>query len=142
VNAIGCTSMKLRASLGTALCLFLAALACQPAQAGAKPVPVMIGGERDLDACSAVGVVSGLDPKPTSTLAVRSGPGLQFARIDRLASGTRVWLCDPQGDWVGIVYGRADQDCGVSTPSAQRRPYTGPCAAGWVFHKYISLLAG
>jgi hypothetical protein len=134
--------MKVRASLFTAMCLFAACIVLQPAQGRIRSVPVMIGGERDLDACGAVGVVSGLDPKPASTLSVRSGPGPQFDRIDRLTSGTRVWLCDRKGPWVGVVYGPDGQDCGVSRPIDRRRPYTGPCASGWVFDKYVSLLAG
>jgi hypothetical protein len=102
----------------------------------------MIGGDLDLDACGAVGIVSGLDPKSSSALSVRSGPGRQFEAIDKLASGTRIWLCDHQGRWVGIVYGPDGQDCGVSTSSPRRRPYAGPCAAGWVFEKYVALVAG
>src|SRR5215475_645071 len=135
-------SMKLRASLCTAIYVFMAWIVFQPSQAGTRPVPVMIGGERDLDACGAVGVVSGLDAKAASTVAVRSGPGRQFERIARLTAGTRVWLCDHKGHWIGVVYGPNDQDCGVSTPYDKRRPYTGPCAANWVFAKYVSLLAG
>ena len=134
--------MKVRVSLFTAVCFFTACIVLPPSQAGTRPIPVMIGGERDLDACGAVGVVSGLDPKPANTLSVRSGPGSQFAQIDKLTSGTRVWLCDHKGRWLGVVYGPDGQDCGVSTPSDRRRPYTGPCASGWVFDKYVSLLAG
>lgn len=134
--------MKLRASLFSTMCFLTACIVLQPSQAGPRPVPVMIGGEHDLDACGAVGVVSGLAPKPTSTLAVRSGPGPQFDRIDRLTSGSRVWLCDHKGRWLGVVYGLDGQDCGVSTPSERRQPYTGPCASGWVFDQYVSPLAG
>src|SRR5215475_3366497 len=97
------TMMKVRASLFTTMCFFTACTVLQPAQAGTRSVPVMIGGEHDLDACGAVGVVAGLDSKPASTLSVRSGPGFQFDRIDRLTSGTRVWLCDHQSHWVGVV---------------------------------------
>ena len=136
------TIMQLRAGLCTAIYFLIACIVLQPAQAGTKSVPVMIGGERDLDACGTVGIVSGLNSKSASTLSVRAGPGSHFDWIDRLTSGTRVWLCDHKGHWVGIVYGPHGQDCGVSTPYDKRRPYTGPCASGWVLAKYISLLAG
>ena len=104
--------------------------------------PVMIGGEAELDACGAIGAVSNLKPEPGNTLSVRSGPGLQFDRIDGLAPGTRVWLCDRQGDWLGIVYPAASADCGVTTQSAARRPYGGPCLSGWVYDRHVELLAG
>jgi hypothetical protein len=134
--------MNMRLSLFTTLCFFTTCVVFQLSQAGTRPVPVMIGGEPDLDACGAVGVVSGLDSKPASTLSVRSGPGSQFEAIDRLSSGTRIWLCEHQGRWVGIVYGPDGQDCGIATSSQRRRPYTGPCTAGWVFDKYVTLVAG
>jgi hypothetical protein len=54
--------MPLRASLFSALGLFTACIALQPSAAGPKPVPVLIGGEADLDACGAMGVVVGLNP--------------------------------------------------------------------------------
>ena len=105
-------------------------------------VPVMIGGEADLDACGTVGTVSGLKPTRGNTLSVRSGPGREQDRIDGLAPGTRVWLCDRQGSWLGVVYGPPGADCGVSTPRAVRRPYRGPCSSGWVYESYVELLAG
>jgi hypothetical protein len=105
-------------------------------------VPVMIGGEADLDACGAVGTVSGLKPTPGNTLSVRSGPGREQTRIDGLAPGTRVWLCDRRGPWLGVVYGPPRADCGVSTPRPVRQPYRGPCSSGWVHESYVELFAG
>ncbi|MEO8161020.1 MAG: SH3 domain-containing protein [Arenimonas sp.] len=102
------------------------------------PVGVTVGGEGKGGACPLQGSVSGLGRG--STLTVRSGPGTGFARLDRLASGTRVFLCDRAGDagWVGIVYsndGRAD--CGLSAPIAKPRAYAGACRAGWVRSSYL-----
>ena len=68
-----------------------------PSRATEPQVPVMVGGEADLDACDAVGTVSGLKPTRGNTLSVRSGPGREHNRIDGLAPGTRVWLCDRKG---------------------------------------------
>jgi hypothetical protein len=118
------------------------ALLSVPTRATEPQVPVMVGGEADLDACGAVGTVSGLKPTGGNSLSVRSGPGREQNRIDGLAPGTRVWLCDRQGAWLGVVYGPPGRECGVSTPSAIRRPYEGPCSSGWVHERYVELLAG
>jgi hypothetical protein len=99
----------------------------------------MIGGEPELDACGATGIVAGLKPVPGNVLSVRAGPGVEFTRIGELRPGDRVWLCDRKDGWLGIVYG---ENCGVSTPIAERAPYTGPCKAGWVSERYVEPEAG
>jgi hypothetical protein len=118
------------------------ALLSVPSRATEPEVPVMIGGDANLDACGAVGTVSGLKPTAGNTLSVRSGPGPEQERIDRLARGTRVWLCDRRGPWLGVVYGPPGVDCVVSTPRAVRQSYRAPCSSGWVHERYVELLAG
>lgn len=103
-------------------------------------VPVMIGGEPDLDACASLGEVTGLDPKGENFLSVRTGPGVGFAAVDRLAAAAQVYICETRGNWLGIVY--PGGDCGVSTPITQRRAYRGNCRSGWVCRKYVTPLAG
>jgi Bacterial SH3 domain len=110
------------------------------AQAGSA-VPVHVGG-LEIDACPTLGVVTGLNPQGDNFLAVRSGPGTDFVKIDELYQGERVLLCDERGQWVGIVYTRDDADCGVAGPQAERTAYTGPCRSGWVFGSYITVIAG
>lgn len=105
-------------------------------------VPVMIGGERNLDACGATALVTGLQPVDGNLLAVRSGPGLHYSRINSLAPGARVWLCDHKGRWLGVVYSPSGEDCSVASPSAARRRYSGPCISGWVRDRYLTLEAG
>ena len=105
--------------------------------------PVQIGHEAGHDACGGYGVVKGLNPNGDGFLAVRSGPGSRNAMIDKIHNGQKIWFCDQQGAWVGIVYSRNRQtDCQVSSPVASRRPYSGPCRSGWVFRKYVRMLAG
>lgn len=105
-------------------------------------VPVMIGGEAELDACAATGIVSGLRGGAGSFLAVRRGPGLRFAMTDRLRNGARVWLCDARGGWLGVVYAKDVRNCGVSSPSSVRQPYHGACASGWVAERFVRREAG
>lgn len=125
-------------SLTTALLTF--SLGGATAMAQDSRVLVMMGGDENLDACSGVGVVANLKPAAGNALSVRAGPGLQYANLDKLPAGTRLWLCDDRDDWLGVVYGSTD--CGVSTPVAERRSYVGPCSSGWVYRKYVDLIAG
>ena len=122
----------------------LAALLCVPVSAFAQDgATVMVGGEPSMDACSMYGAVSGLDPQGDNYLSVRLGPGTQHQRIDRLGPDQKLWICDQKGNWLGVVYTKDDTlDCGVSSPQAARAPYSGPCKAGWVYKKYVTLLAG
>ena len=102
-------------------------------------VQIMVGGEQNLDACGGFGEVQGMNPQGDNFLAVRSGPGSKFTKIDELHERDQLWLCDKRGRWVGIVYGK---NCGVSSPIAIRQIYEGPCKSGWVFDKYVKLIAG
>jgi hypothetical protein len=108
-------------------------------------VPIMIGGVKNLDACSN-GKVTGLDPKGDGFLSVRSGPGgWPYREIDRLFNGHDVHLCGARRQWYAIVYHRSPQSlesCGVSTPWQKRRAYRGPCRYGWVHSRYIKVTAG
>ncbi|AUH65721.1 SH3 domain-containing protein [Paracoccus zhejiangensis] len=51
-------------------------------------------------------IVAGLDPKGDGFLAVRSGPGTDFTRIDELHNGDLVRTCARSGPWIGITYGK------------------------------------
>jgi len=68
-------------------------------------------------------------------VAVAAGPGTQHPRLDRLANGRDIFVCDgtPDEAWLGIVYARsAGEECGVDAPIGDAQPYAGACAAGWV----------
>ena len=103
-------------------------------------IPVRVGGDTDFDACSSVGVVSGLK---SGNLRVRLGPGTNYAPVDSVSAGQLLWLCDQSGPWRAVVYTRdEEQDCGISSPIAERTDYTGPCRSGWVHKDFVSLFAG
>jgi len=103
-------------------------------------VPVMIssGGE-ELDPCS-LAQVRGLDSRGDGFLAVRNGPGGDYTQVDELYNGDKVWYCDEQGSWIGVVYG--GDECGVASPVNPATPYSGNCRSGWVFKKFINVIAG
>jgi len=126
----------------TILSLTLATLLSVGPTLAADPIPVMLGGEPEMDACPGWGEVRGLDPDGDGFLAVRTGPGTGYPMIDRLHEGDGVHFCDERGDWIGIVHGEPGQDCGADSPVARRQPYRGPCKSGWAHRNWLVLLAG
>ncbi len=107
--------------------------------------PVYYGGELEMDACSAVAEVAGLNPRGDGFLSVRSGPGRDFQKTDMLYNGDTVYLCDGEGEWLGVVYGSPEapvSSCAVASPKSARQPYDGPCPSGWVHSRWVRLTAG
>lgn len=128
--------------LAAVLCgaLLPAALA---AAAPPRAVPVQVGGEEFLDACGSLGRVHGLKADGDGFLAVREGPGAQYAMTDKLSENRAVFMCGERGEWVAVVYGdKRLGGCGVTSPIARRQPYRGPCKSGWVHGRWIELMAG
>ena len=105
-------------------------------------VPVIVGKVPEYDACGSNGVVKGLDPHGDGFLAVRSGPGSQYQMLDKLLEGQAVFVCDDRGQWLGVVYTRGNQDCGVDSALDRPKPYSGPCFSGWVYRNWITITAG
>jgi hypothetical protein len=76
-------------------------------------------------------------------LAVKAGPGLNYARIDKLYNNG----AQERGDWWAIVYDRSGkwtEKCNVSDSISwpKRMPDTGPCRSGWVHKRWIKGVAG
>jgi hypothetical protein len=121
------------------------AFACLPLATTARQsaVPVIVGQDPGYDACGTVGVVRGLNPQGgDGFLAVRAGPGSNYAMLDKVFNGYLLNICDDRGQWLGVVYSHETQDCGVGTPWPRAAAYTGPCFSGWVFRKYVTDYAG
>ena len=101
-------------------------------------VPVLVGGEIDYDPCG-YGKVKGLKKDGDGFLTVRSTPSTKGAALDRLHNEDGVWMCDKEGKWIGIIYG---DNCGLSSPIAKQKAYDGSCKSGWVYEKWVILIAG
>lgn len=101
-------------------------------------VEIIERADGDFDTC-ALGQVSGLKADGDGFLAVRSGPGSGFAQIGELRNGDRVWLYDANDGWHGIVFDVEEVTC---DPITQDRPVETDGKKGWVFGKWIELLAG
>jgi len=105
-------------------------------------VPVMIGGEPDMDACS-LGIIGGLSAN--GFLAVRSGASTKYPIIDKLHNGDSVSMCDTKGKWEGVVYGKNCRGSGQDSPSSiipKRKRYEGSCNSGWIYSKWIKNIFG
>ena len=121
-----------------AVALLLATTAAQ----AAAPVPVMVGGDEDMDACPSLAQVGGAK---SGLVSVKAGPSTDQPEIDRLANGEFAYTCEDSGEWTGVVYRHGKQmapDCGVGSNQAERTPYRGPCKSGWVRSKWLTVVAG
>lgn len=67
-------------------------------------------------------MVSGLKASGDGFLAVRSGPGSQYRKIDELHEGETVLDFDLHGKWAGIVYRSPNAHC--HSISTKRHPVT------------------
>lgn len=106
-------------------------------------VPVMVGGEPGLDACSSVAVVTGLKATGDGFLAVRAGPAVAYPMLAKLHNGHQVFMCQEQNGWIGIVYTPGGAlDCEVASTIPKRQAYRGRCASGWVHSSFLKLVAG
>ena len=92
--------MTIKLSAAIAAALFLSG----PANAQQLDVDFFIL-EDDQAAGCAFARVTGLDPNGDGFLAVRTGPGTQYRKIDELHNGADVRPCDSRGNWSGVYYG-------------------------------------
>ncbi|WP_394540738.1 hypothetical protein PRJ39_09620 [Lysobacter enzymogenes] len=137
----------MKASKAALLAMAMAlALPAVPAQAAPpRAVPVQVGGSEEWDACGSTGRVRGLKAEGDGFLAVRAGPGADYAMLDKLGNGRLVYLCGSRGRWTAVVYAPPGADasaCGVSWAIAEVEVYRGPCESGWVNTAWIEVVAG
>ncbi|WP_191090062.1 SH3 domain-containing protein [Histidinibacterium aquaticum] len=88
------------------LCLAaVIALLVVPAQAQDLDVGFPIAEDGQAAGCAG-SVVAGLDPGGDGFLAVRSGPGSSYRKLDELVNGDMVRTCARSGPWWGVYYGQ------------------------------------
>lgn len=105
-------------------------------------VPLVLEGDELLDACSGVGEIGGLHSDGDGFVAVRAGPGKHYKMVDQLINGDRVYICRSRENWLGVVYSKAGRNCQISSPVSKTQKYTGPCAWGWIYRKWVLPRAG
>jgi hypothetical protein len=76
-------------------------------------------------------------------VTIRSGPSAKFRRIGKLKSGTGLYVCDGNGNWVEIYYSSPKGPCGppYSTGGLDDRKAKA-CESGWVEENTIDILSG
>jgi hypothetical protein len=107
-------------------------------QSSLLDVAVTIGTQPDRPACPMLGEVRGLDPEGDGFLAIRSGPGIDYAKLDELYESNAVYVCGYEGTWRAIVYPADGRECGVSGLLEGPRGYDGPCFRGWANSRWIA----
>jgi len=109
-------------------------LAAQPPLA--VPVVGICGDGQTADMFSST--VTGLKANGDGFLAVRSGPGSNYAKIDELHNGDVVFTLLRKGPWHGVIYGARSR-----TFCRGARQYPTPeSPQGWVHGNWLKDLAG
>lgn len=104
-------------------------------------LPVMVGGNGDMDACPTLGVSNSNNKK--SSTPVHSAPSNTSTVTDQLANDRFVWICSEKGTWIGIVYSTTDDiNCDVSKHINPAQAYKGKCKSGWIPQSNVSPAAG
>ncbi|WP_296606472.1 SH3 domain-containing protein [Roseibium sp.] len=101
-------------------------------------VPIMERASDGLDTC-ALGEVTDLKTGGDGFLAVRSGPGTEYEKIDEIFNGDRVWMFEQKGHWIGVAYG---SDAITCSPISIDHPLDKPGKKGWVHENWIKIIAG
>lgn len=101
-------------------------------------VEIIERADADYDTCS-LGQVTGLKVNGDGFLAVRSGPSSKFKKIDELYNGNKVWLFEERNGWYGVVYGVEELNC---SPIQKSRPLRKNGKKGWIFGKWVKVIAG
>ena len=101
-------------------------------------VPIIERSSDGLDTCG-LAEVHGLKVGGDGFLAVRSGPGTKYRKIDELRNGNQIWVFETRGNWQGIIYGRDLVEC---SPVSEDRILPHEGEKGWVHGKWVRGLAG
>ena len=119
------------------------------AKGAARAVPVMVGAQSELDACTSIGRSS----NPRKPLIVRVAPSASAAVSASLRPKHLVWICQfgVKSQYYGIVFSDWASShkkdglppaCGVNSPIDKPKAYKGPCLSGWVKEKDLTAIAG
>ncbi|MGI3170584.1 hypothetical protein ACRARG_15645 [Pseudooceanicola sp. C21-150M6] len=113
-------------------------LSLLPAVAHANKLDVQIL-ENEFGGCQAAwylsGKVSGLKAGGDGFLAVRTGPGSDYRKIDEVHNGDDVYIFDKKGKWLGVSYNMSYRQLTCSeNPRYLNYPYM-----GWVHENWIKI---
>ena len=106
-----------------------------------ESVPVQLESMGDLDPCS-LGMITNVGYD--SSAMVLTGPSSDYDVVDYLVDDDMVWVCQSDGDMLGVVYAPtgSDMDCELSNPMDFAINYSGPCSTVWVKEDWVTIIAG
>jgi hypothetical protein len=81
-------------------------------------------------------------PGSEDSVIVRSGAGKEFRKIDRLHSGSAVYICDEGGDWFKISYSSPNGPCDSTRIKGLDVQKAKGCRSGWVEKRLIDVISG
>lgn len=100
-------------------------------------VPIMEqAGDGQMANCAS-SIVAGLKAGGDGFLAVRSGPGAEYRKLDELHNGDVVFVFEMRGKWAGVAYRTETVSC--SSTKARAITYE---KKGWVHSNWLKDLAG
>ena len=110
-------------------------------------VAVLVGGDAEVAACSSGGETITPAGSAETSVSVHNGPDGTYSALESIPVGSKGYICDRQGEWLGIVYSNDDKSelseaCGVEAPWPSRMPYSGPCRSGWVRASHFKQTSG
>jgi hypothetical protein len=124
-----------------AIAFALASTLAGSASAQDPEVPIFEHGSDGQAASCFTSVVAGLKPDGDGFVAVRSGPGTQYKKIDDIHNGDVVTVYDTKGQWFGVMYGKTTGRCNFVGVGKKRR-VTYPGKKGWVNRNWLKDFAG
>lgn len=105
-----------------------------------ESVPVQLEPADGLDPCS-LGQIK--DVGDDGAAMILAGPSTDYAMVDTAIDGDLVWVCQADGDMLGIVYAIGGvMECEVSSPVDYAVNYSGPCNTGWIKADWVEIVAG
>lgn len=101
--------------------------------------PVVVGGDEEMDACTAIAQLK----EGLSKTNFLDEPKEGAKSNGELRKNQTVYVCQENGDWYGIVIPKSEQqECGVSSPIKNQKDYLGPCKSGWIKSSELEITAG
>jgi hypothetical protein len=94
---------------------------------------VTVGGSKRLAACPERAII-----ERRGYTALMTQPNRAARVKTNLMSGAQLFVCERQGEWLGVVVAAVEPvQCGVSVSIERREPYRGGCASGWVLRDNV-----
>ena len=79
---------------------------------------------------------------PRHRLSVRSRPGKHYRKVDTLAVGAPIYICNSRGPWLKVYFGKGAEPCGGIESDGMDSRKVGACRTGWVDQDWVDVISG